>query len=179
MMNRRQATGFAACAALVMVATMAVAAVARAQNSQRFTDIPAGNWAERGAEFVVDCGIFPVKDDGSFGVNDPLTRGRLAKALYQYHVGCGADEGPTPTTVPPSDDVVVDHYWSQDGRSYFVTLRPKAGWRYCEVHLLLDGRRTGEWSNDYFGSIPPGSTITIQVFGADNVQWDTWEWECE
>ena len=71
------------------VAVLAAAGTVAAQSEQRFTDIPPGNWAERGAAFVVDCGIFPVKDDGSFGVNDPLTRGRLAKALYQYHHGCG------------------------------------------------------------------------------------------
>ena len=88
---------------------------------------------------------------------------------------------PTPTPVPTESSsriVIHDHYWSQDGRRYYVVFSTPAtrAYDYCEVHLLYNGRRTGEWSNDFTLT---SARRTIDVFGADQVTWDTWEIVCE
>lgn len=88
---------------------------------------------------------------------------------------------PSPTAVATESSsriVIHDHYWSQDGRRYYVVFSTPAtrSYDYCEVHLLYNGRRTGEWSNDFSLT---SARRTIDVFGADQVTWDTWEIVCE
>ncbi|MCY3619885.1 MAG: S-layer homology domain-containing protein [Acidimicrobiaceae bacterium] len=121
------------------VAVLAAAGTVAAQATQRFTDIPPGNWAERGAAFVVDCGIFPVKDDGSFGVNDQLTRGRLAKALYQYHHGCGRQ-----SQAPEFTDSGIGEGFDEDAIvTDDVALEPG----YYQVRVWVDEAPGFDWTD--------------------------------
>lgn len=118
-------------------------------------------------------------------VPEGCTNGAPSKTLtYEPYERSGTSTPtPAPTSTPfPTESsshiVIHDHYWSQDGRHYYVVFSTPAtrSYDYCEVHLLYDGRRTGEWSNDFSLT---SSRRTIDVFGADQVTWDTWEIVCE
>lgn len=56
----------------------------------------------------------------------------------------------------------VDSYWSQDGDTFYLVIGGiSPNHSYCEVHLTLDGRRTGEWTNE----LPNGRTqVTFEFY---------------
>ena len=56
-----------------------------------FADIPAGHYAAPYAAWAKETGVMVGLEDGSFGVNSPLTRQQMAVALARYAQLCGAE----------------------------------------------------------------------------------------
>ena len=56
-----------------------------------FSDIPAGHYAAPYAAWAKETGVMVGLEDGSFGVNSPLTRQQMAVALARYAQLCGAE----------------------------------------------------------------------------------------
>ena len=80
-----------------------------------------------------------------------------------------------PTTVPSGSLTIIDSYWSADGETYYVKLGGVENFTYCEVHMILNGRRTGDWNNDLWSGTR--SAVTIEVRYIEH-PFDALEVEC-
>ena len=156
---------------VVAVAMLAVAGTVVAQSTQRYPDVPADHWAFDEINWAVDNDILSPYNDGTFGPDRPLTRARLAKYLHEYHqafhkgprtVPDVSSAQPSTTTAPPGEIYFIDHYWSDGGDSYVVVIGNVEAMSYCEVHMTLNGRRTGDWGNDYWGGGRSQVTVTVR-----------------
>ena len=74
-----------------------------------FTDVPAGHAFEREIAWLASTGITQGRDDGTFGLNDPVSRGAMAAFLYRYD---GEPEGPF--DAPEFADVPEGHTFEQE-----------------------------------------------------------------
>lgn len=148
-------------AVAVVVAAVAVAATAVAQPTQRFGDVPPDHYAFDAVAWMADNNITTGCGDGTdFCPDRPLTRVHIAAFLYRYHQNVilgGNGDG----AVAAGPVTVKDSYWSADRDHYYVVITGVAGLSYCEAHLTLDGRRTGEWGNTLWTG--RRSTVTVQV----------------
>ena len=165
--------------AAVAVVMLAVAATTvAAQTGQRFSDVPPEHEAFAAIEWAATAGVTTGYDDGTFKSEVPLskrhavvfmeryydqilgaeesqdfTRGDMMRVLHLM-AGAATTEEPTPTTATtcPTDGTLcfIDHYWSADGNTYYVVIGDIDGFTYCEVHMTLNGRRTGEWGNEWW-----------------------------
>lgn len=168
----------------VVVAAVALAATAVAQPAQRFGDVPPDHYAFEAASWMADNGITTGCGDGSnFCPDQPLTRAHIAAFLHRYHTkvasGAEAPATTTPTTTAaPTSNLILDHYWSADGYSYFVKLGNYDDAFGCEVHLTNNGRRTGDSGIELTGGTP---TTTVEVRGSEFSplhDFDAFEAEC-
>lgn len=83
---------------------------------------------------------------------------------------------PTTTTPAASADGIyeIDAYWPADRSRYYVVIGGVDAHPYCEVHMTLEGRRTGDGGHDYWGG---GRTqVTIDVLA--QYEADGYEAEC-
>ena len=80
-----------------------------------------------------------------------------------------------PTTTEAPTITIVDSYWSADGSTYYVVIGGVGSSTYCEVHMTLDGRRTGDWSNDLWSGIRSEITISVDFIEHEA---DGFEAEC-
>ena len=55
------------------------------RGSDKFTDIPAGHWADEAIGWAVDNGITTGTSDTTFSPEDTLTRAEMVTFLYRYH----------------------------------------------------------------------------------------------
>lgn len=62
----------------IVLPVMLISAVAGATVATTFSDVADDHWAANAVEMVVSEGLINGYEDGSFGVNDPLTRGQFA-----------------------------------------------------------------------------------------------------
>lgn len=128
-----------------------------------------GDWDER---FYTSFGVSPQ------GFYDEWANHRYQLLLVELAQTAQALIGAnSPGTAPDCDGVCVhDHYYSADGRYYFVELRGvPASDRYCEVHLGLEGRRTGDWSREAHWDGHDGRFVIDVRIDHD---FDGFEWEC-
>ena len=74
---------------LLVMAVAGTASIAAAQTASRgsdkFTDIPAGHWADKAVGWAVDNGITTGTSDTTFTPNGTLTRAHLVTFLHRYH----------------------------------------------------------------------------------------------
>jgi len=54
------------------------------QETPRFDDVPDGHVFEEEIAWLASTGITQGRGDGTFGLNDPVTRGAMAAFLYRY-----------------------------------------------------------------------------------------------
>ena len=73
-----------------------------------FDDVPADHTFAEDIAWLADTGITQGRDDGTFGLNDPVTRGAMAAFLHRYD---GEPDGPFDT--PDLDDVPDDHTFAE------------------------------------------------------------------
>ena len=109
----------------------------------------------------------------------------LAVAALVLAAGCGlvAEDVTAPmaetiaatTTTAAQRIVVEDDYWSVDRETYFVVVSGVERRRYCEVHLTLAGRRTGDWGNEGWDGTRSRVTISVGYVQHDA---DGFEVEC-
>lgn len=52
--------------------------------AQQFSDVPAGEWYSETITWAAQSGVVKGLDDGSFGVEDNVTREQIATMLYRY-----------------------------------------------------------------------------------------------
>jgi hypothetical protein len=86
--------------------------------------------------------------------NPDFTRADMMALLHDMTTNAppgGTDTDPSITpTAPARGARVADHYWSADGKSYFVVLEnvpplnSGQSYRFCSVYMTQDGRRTGD-----------------------------------
>ncbi|MBR6770587.1 MAG: S-layer homology domain-containing protein [Lachnospiraceae bacterium] len=84
--------------------------------SNRFTDVPAGQWYSNAIIWAQHQGIVSGYNDGSgrFGINDPITREQIARMLYEY----AAKRGYNVSQRHPLDPFVDQASISSWGRDY-------------------------------------------------------------
>ena len=70
---------------LVLVAVVGAGAVAGAQVSQRFSDVPEGHYAEVPIAWAVDNEITKGTSETTFSPDDTLTRAQMVTFLHRYH----------------------------------------------------------------------------------------------
>ena len=70
---------------LVLVAVVGAGAVAGAQVSQRFSDVPEGHYAEVPIAWAVDNEITTGTSKTTFSPDDTLTRAQMVTFLKRYH----------------------------------------------------------------------------------------------
>ena len=87
----------------------------------------------------------------------------------EVEVECDTSSTPmTPTTAASTTQLVIeDFYLAADGETYFVEVSGVWGATYCEAHLLADGRRTGEWTNELLTGSQ--DTVTLSLWDFDRV----------
>lgn len=161
-------------AVFAVVAIAAVTATAVAQPSQRFDDVPADHYAFDAVAWLADNDITTGYDDGTFKPDRTVTRAHVAAFLYRYHqnVILGGDgDG----DILAGALTVTDSYWSADGDTYYVQLAGLGNSTHCEVHLTLEGRRTGEWGIEVWTG--RRATVTVAVNFVDYA-FDAFEIEC-
>lgn len=143
------------------------------------------------ADGRVEFGLRQQQPDGSYG-SEILPRVRFFPAdatvdrwlrsspVYLTSSGVAQPAPSTTTTAAPRGMHTVDQYWSQDGDTFYLVIGGiSPSHTYCEVHLTLDNRRTGEWTNE----LPASRTqVTFEFFmpasiGA-RVNFDGYEIEC-
>ena len=61
------------------------------QSKDTFTDVKTGDWFAQAATWAVEQGITAGYEDGSFGVNQTITRQEMAVFLYRYGQEAGYD----------------------------------------------------------------------------------------
>lgn len=91
--------------------------------------------------------VLGANGDDQF-TNPDFTRADMMVLLYEM----SRQEVPqtTTTTISSSELTIVDHYWSADGRFYFVVLDnvprryESSTLRSCDVYMTQGGRRTGD-----------------------------------
>ena len=162
--------------AVTVAASLAVTAVA--QSAQRFDDVPTDHYAFEAIDWMVDNQITGGCGDGSnFCPDQTLTRAHIAAFLHRYHTNVVQGETTAePTTTAPAGSVtIIDSYWSADGETYYVKLGGVEDSNYCEVHMTLNGRRTGDWSNDLWSGTRSEVTIAVSFIEHDA---DAFEVEC-
>jgi len=101
-----------------------------------------------------------------------------ASGLAAQYSRCAPLSSTRPTTTTPTasaDGIYeIDACWSADRSRYYVVIGGVDARAYCEVHMTLEGRRTGDWGNDYWGG---GRTqVTIDVLA--QYEADGYEAEC-
>ena len=97
----------------------------------------------------------------------------------EVEVECDTSSTPmTPTTASSTTQLVIeDFYLAADGETYYVEVSGVSGATYCEAHLLADGRRTGEWTNELLTGSQ--DTVTLSLWDFDrSVHPDEVEVEC-
>lgn len=108
---------------------------------------------------------------------------RLLLAVVVLAAGCGLalEDASAPmaetmaaTTTTATRLVIVDDYWSADRETYFVVIGGVERRNYCEVHLTLDGRRTGDRGNEFWSD--DRSEVTVDVWARHDA--DGFEVEC-
>ncbi len=78
-----------------------------------FTDIPAGHYAAAYAAWAKENGVMVGLEDGSFGVNAPLTRQQMAVALARYAKLGGAEAKPFDLAAYQDSAAIAD--WAKEG----------------------------------------------------------------
>lgn len=73
-----------------------------------FTDVETGRWFQTGVIWAADSGILVGYGDGSFGVNDGLTREQLVVALWRY---MGSPDVSGNITYSDADDIAP---WAEE-----------------------------------------------------------------
>ena len=79
---------------VVVLGVSALPGQVRAENAPvvvSFSDVPGGHVFEEPVAWLASSGITQGRDDGSFGLDDPVTRGAMAAFLYRYD---GEPSGP-------------------------------------------------------------------------------------
>ena len=100
-------------------------------------------------------------------------RVETARAVLEWIDERNGEATPEPEQSTADSATLIDHYWSADGRKYFVELQVPSDQSYCRVDLLYNGRRTGDWSNELrYG----GGRFVIDIFV--DYEFDEFEWEC-
>ena len=117
--------------------------------------------------------------------SDDFTRGDMMILLKAINDGGGEDAAQTTTTTAaPTTTIsatstqgihIVDHYWSADGEHYYVVVGGVQDNNYCEVHMTLNDRRTGDWGNELWNN--NRSEVTVRV-GYVQFEADGFEVEC-
>lgn len=80
-----------------------IAGPAHAQEAPSFSDVPDGHRFEQEIAWPASTVITQRRGDGTFGVNDPVTRGQMAAFLYRHAVSPPLDvDLPEPTQEPSS-----------------------------------------------------------------------------
>lgn len=128
-----------------------------------------GQWDER---FYANFGVSPQGFYAEWA--DHRYRLLLVELAQAAQALIGAN---SPGTEPDCEGVCVhDHYHHADGKQYVVELRGvPASDNYCEVHLTLSGRRTGDWSNEWHRGGHDGRfVIDVRI----NHEFDGFEWKC-
>lgn len=64
-----------------------------ATNSAGFMDVAAGQWYTPGVTWAADSGIISGYGNGTFGVNQPVTREQIATILWRYDGSPNAEKG--------------------------------------------------------------------------------------
>lgn len=175
-------TAVAVTLAIVFASTAAFAQSSESLGSALFDDVPVGHWADEAIGWAVDNGITTGTSETTFSPNDTLTRAQMVTFLKRYNDNVVTNSTATPSTTPATTNGgahIVDHYWSQDGETYYVVIGGLTEAEdYCEVHLTQAGRRTGEWSNEaWFGRVRSQVTVDIRYIPTDHT-FDGFEWEC-
>ena len=165
---------------VIATATLASAQTSSLRGSDTFTDVPEGHWADEAIGWAVENGITTGTSDTTFSPNDTLTRAHMVTFLHRYHTNVVSVETPSTTTTqaPTATGIYfVDDYPSADRETYFVVIGNVDGldYNYCEVHLTLEGRRTGEWGNDIWSGSRSEVTIAVKYIEFD---FDGFEAEC-
>lgn len=78
-----------------------------------FTDIPPGHYAAPYAAWAKETSVMVGLEDGSFGVNSPLTRQQMAVALARYAKLCGAEAESFDLSAYKDSAAIAD--WARDG----------------------------------------------------------------
>ncbi|MCZ0940135.1 MAG: hypothetical protein OXJ55_15945 [Caldilineaceae bacterium] len=100
--------------------------------------------------------------------------------LYRA-VGPNANNTPSTTTNPqPSSgsfDIVSFYTTLAGGYVVEIRMNEACSYLYAEAHFLLDGRRTGDWTNKLLsGGVNKGDTVVLEErfpeWDADQVQVD-------
>ena len=79
------------------------------QETPRFDDVPDGHVFEEEIAWLASTGITQGRGDGTFGLNDLVTRGAMAAFLYRYD---GEVDGPF--DAPDFDDVPDSHVFADE-----------------------------------------------------------------
>ncbi|MFC5529678.1 S-layer homology domain-containing protein [Cohnella yongneupensis] len=75
-----------------------------------FTDVKSGAWYENAIAAAQKLGIVEGRPDGSFGVEDPITRQDMAVIVYKLSMLLNKDLGATSGAKPFSDQANVSDY---------------------------------------------------------------------
>ena len=88
---------------LLVLAVGGVAGIAAAQTlnrgSDKFTDIPAGHWADEAVGWAVANGITTGTSDTTFSPNGTLTRAQMVTFLHRYHRNVAGGASTMPSSV--------------------------------------------------------------------------------
>lgn len=85
-----------------------LAGVEAGETPSGFSDIPAGHYAAPYAAWAKETGIMVGLEDGSFGVNTPLTRQQMAVALGRYAKLKGAEGDNFDLSAYQDKDAIAD-----------------------------------------------------------------------
>ena len=95
--------------AVALLAALLPGQVRADENGAGFTDVPDGHVFETEIAWLSSTGITQGRDDGTFGLSDPVTRGAMAAFLYRYD---GEPDGPF--DAPDFDDVPDGHVFEAE-----------------------------------------------------------------
>ena len=73
-----------------------------------FSDVPAGHTFADDVEWLASTGITQGRSDGTFGLNEPVTRGAMAAFLFRYDDGHDRPSDPPAFPDVPGDHVFAD-----------------------------------------------------------------------
>ena len=98
-----------------------------------FDDVPAGHVFEREVGWLASTGITLGRDDGTFGLNDPVTRGAMAAFLYRYDDPDRRETPADPDRDAPDEEAVFITTW--DTRMPSGSLGPPADRDFVDIAL--------------------------------------------
>ena len=166
-----------------------------------FSDVPDDHPQADDIAYAVEQGWFQGYPDGTFKPDRALAThqavtvfGRafpdgVSRADLATILRAGETALTTTTTSAPPEEVcggelcVEDNYYFERfGNDYWAfrfRVDKSCSGFYVEVHLLDDNdRRTGDWGNDFVGSVTEGSQVTVEIrYTKDWSQYE-FEWSC-
>ena len=95
--------------AVVLLAALLPGQVQAEEHGAGFTDVPDGHVFEDEIAWLSSTGITQGRDDGTFGLNDAVTRGAMAAFLYRYD-----GEPDVPPDAPSFSDVPAGHVFEAE-----------------------------------------------------------------